>query len=96
MHLFPALDYCLLVVHSKRKKLEPYVLGKLYKVLQDRMRIQELRCYFIFLKFLHLHREYNSQEDKLSKVALQIPLGLMVVEEFDKDTMLSYFSINPL
>lgn len=64
-------------------------------ILQDwKNRILSLRPSFSFIKALHIHREYNSQADSLSKQGLSGQLGLLQVEEFDEGSLISAFSIS--
>lgn len=55
-------------------------------------RIQTLRSIFSSIKAMHIHREFNSQADKLSKLCLYSQFGLLQVEEFEEEVLISSFS----
>jgi len=64
-------------------------------ILQDwKNRILSLRTNFSLVKYFHIHREYNTQADSLSKQGLSGQLGLLQVEEFDEDSLIYAFSIS--
>jgi len=69
-------------------------LEDFYLWMDWKNRILSLRPSFSFIKALHIHREYNSQADSLSKQGLSGQLGLFQVEEFDEGSLFSAFSIS--
>jgi hypothetical protein len=65
-------------------------------VLQDwKRRIQTLRSSFSSVKALHIHREFNTQADKLSKLGLSSQFGLLQVEEFEEEALISSSTFSP-
>jgi ribonuclease HI len=65
-------------------------------VLQDwKGRIQSLRSSFSSVQAIHIHREFNSQADKLSKLGLTSPFGLLQIEEFEEEILISSTTYSP-
>jgi ribonuclease HI len=57
--------------------------------------IQTLRSIFSSIKSMHIHREFNSQPDKLSKLGLYSQFGLLQVEEFEEEVLISSTTFSP-
>ena len=41
--------------------------------------------------FQHIYRELNEEADKLSKEALMLPLGLMMIKDYENDLMVNQY-----
>jgi hypothetical protein len=52
-------------------------------------QIKSLKLRFEEIQFMHIHREFNSVADKLSKKALDNPLGCFYYEEFFKENVVN-------
>jgi hypothetical protein len=53
---------------------------------------EQIRCLkekFEEIKFMHVHREYNTVADKLSKKALNNPLGCFFYEEIIQENVVN-------
>ena len=60
---------------SKKMQIKAPHLQNLLKA------IREQKASFETINFTHIYRELNSKSDKLSKVAITLPPGLMEVKE---------------
>jgi hypothetical protein len=54
------------------------------------VKTQELKLQFKWLKGLQVHRQFNSMEDSLSKLALEKQHGWLHFKEIYKDSLISY------
>ena len=54
-----------------------------------KMKIMALKQHFSWLKCLHVHRQYNSLEDSLSKLAQELQHGWLQFKEIFKDTLVN-------
>jgi len=52
-------------------------------------RIKELGLSFTSIQIFHIHRQFNSVADVLSKEGLSSDVGLLKVEEFNEEEKLS-------
>jgi len=50
-------------------------------------KIIKLRSLFSFIQVFHIHRTFNSQADKLSKLGLSSSLGVLYVEEYMEEEL---------
>jgi hypothetical protein len=58
-------------------------------------RIQTLCSIFSSIKAMCIYREFNSQVDKLSKLGLFSQFGLLQVEEFEEEVLISSTTFSP-
>jgi hypothetical protein len=52
-------------------------------------QIKSLKTSFEEIQFMHIHREFNSEADKLSKKALDNTMGCFYYEEFFKENVVN-------
>jgi hypothetical protein len=56
-------------------------------------KIKSLKTSFEEIQFMHIHQEFNSEADKLSKKALDIPMGWFYYEEIFKENVVNSGSL---
>jgi len=52
-------------------------------------KVWDIRSRFSSIQFFHIHRIYNSEADRLSKLGLTSDLGKLFVQEFVDEVLIS-------